>query len=351
MRIKSAGLTTAVLIATCLTSGYSYAQEPLSVYAWENTFTPSIQEKWALKTGQKVDITHFDNDDERNRLMLNSAHLPYDIVVLDNSAAHVFGQEGKLVKVSDLTNYNNNNSQWNKVCGDYAIPYSWGMLGVAYRTSEFKNSPTSWSILTSPPEKLQGHIGLIEDTVDTLLPSLLMLGIDPLTDSPEALRSAYAQLIENSSHILTFEYPTTYINSNNGEELHAAMVYSDAIYWMNTSDKKGDWAFFIPNEGSMLWVDCLAINTNSSQIESSKAFLNFLLEPEIAAENALHTMSATTNDKALTIMPRSYRENKTLFPSQEVISNAIIDGALSKKNISLRAKILRNLISHHEAKY
>lgn len=56
--------------------------------------------------------------------------------------------------------------------------------------------------------------------------------------------------------------------------------------------------YVIPSEGTLLFVDNLAIPARSSQATLAHAFIDFLLRPEIAARIANYTRYASANSAA-----------------------------------------------------
>ncbi|WP_117235928.1 polyamine ABC transporter substrate-binding protein [Vibrio maerlii] len=328
------------------------SEDPLRLYLWEDSLSQQAQTLWKEKDHPALRLDYFDNDDERNRLMLNSEELPFDIIVLDNVSATFYGSNGSLVKVNDLANYTNSHQRWNQACGEYAIPYFWGVLGIVYREQHFDTTPSSWNTIINPDPDLSGHIGLINDSIETLLPALMTNGHAPYTTSMPALKQAYQTTSSVTDDILTFEYSISFVRSHrDASKLHLAMSYSGDQYSLNEYEEIKDWQFVVPEEGTTIWVDCLAINKYSPHIKQARTFLNFILDEQVAAINALQVMAATTNLAAMQHLPASYTEDKTLFPSQDVLDKSFIDRALDKKNISLRAKIINSIVSIHEAKH
>lgn len=68
---------------------------------------------------------------------------------------------------------------------------------------------------------------------------------------------------------------------------------------MRASKAKPSLRYVIPEEGAALWVDYLAIPTSAGQTALSHAFIEFLLDPEIAALNANFLHFATPNRAAI----------------------------------------------------
>ncbi len=334
------------------TSSLAQTQETLNLFMWEGTLSEETQKGWEDRTGISLRMDYFDNDDERNQLMLRSQNLPFDIVVLDNVSANIFGDSGTLAKVDDLPNYANSSAQWNQACGPYAIPYFWGVVGLVYRSEYFETPPTSWKDLLLPDENNIGHIGLLNDTIETLLPALILEGSSPYTGSIEELKKAYHATSWLSRSVLTFEYPISYVRSaQDPNKLRLAMAYSGDHYALNAYEQNDNWKFALPKEGSVIWLDCLAINAHSPKVEQAKAFLNYLLDASVAAENALLVRAATTNKAAQQHLPDAFRKDETIFPSIESLKNSSLDSYIDKQNISQRAKIIYSIIQNHEIKH
>ncbi|MGF1755619.1 spermidine/putrescine ABC transporter substrate-binding protein [Vibrio makurazakiensis] len=346
---KTSIFITALLL---ISTAHLQAQDELKLYLWEDSLSPKIQAKIEKAYDTQLQLHYLDNDDERNKLMLNSRSLPFDIVVFDNVSANIYGEQGELVNLKDLPNRRHNEPRWDKVCGQYAVPYFWGTLGLVYRESKFSVPPSSWNQLLYPSDEIKGHIGLLEDSVETLIPALFSLGYSSHTSEPSELKEAFNILKSIQSNVLTYEYPISYVRSHpDSDDLHLAMAYSGDQYSLNQYLNEKDWKYVVPNEGTYIWVDCLAVSAHSKQTELAKKILNELMEPITAAANANEVMVATPNKSAMDLLPISYITDKTLFPSQEIIEKSVIDSDMSVNNINLRAKIINNIVTSHEAKY
>lgn len=206
---------------------YQASALELNVYLWEDTIAPSVVEAWHKKTGVSVNLFHFDNDDERSLLMLKSVQLPFDIMVLDNVSAFIFSRQNVFEDLTALPNRANNDPMWLQACGTHAVPYFWGSVGIAYRKSLFDKPPTQWSEVVDIAPAHRGRVGMLKDSVETLLPALYMLNASPITDSIDTLRQAYRLLDAANPHILTYEYVLSYVRSHpQTDNLHMAVSYS-----------------------------------------------------------------------------------------------------------------------------
>lgn len=325
--------------------------QELNIYLWEDTLSPRVIDVWNQTHDTPLHLYHFDNDDERSLLMLNSVQLPFDVVILDNVSAHIFSRQNEFEDLSELSGRDNNFPRWNQACGTHAIPYFWGYVGIAYRKSKVAAPPTHWSQLVNISDELKGHVGLIYDSVETLLPALYSLAYSPITDSLPELKEAYQVMEAATPKVLTYEYALSYVRSHTqNDDLFMALAYSGDHYALNRFFNNDDWAFTLPQGKPYIWIDCLAINSNSQQKAEARAFLEFLMRPDIAAMNAQDMQSATPNRAAMALLPQQDVHDSSLYLSDAQLDQAIIDHELSPRNLSVRAKIINNVIDLHEAK-
>lgn len=330
---------------------YQTSALELNLYLWEDTIAPNVVEAWQKQTGHTVRLYHFDNDDERSLLMLKSVQLPFDIIVLDNVSAVIFSRQNAFENLTDLANRNNNDLQWLQACGTNAIPYFWGSVGIVYRKSRFAQPPSQWNEVINIAPEHRGHVGMLKDSVETLLPALYMLKASPITESIDTLKKAYLLLESANSSILTYEYILSYVRSHpHIDNLHMAVAYSGDHYSLNRFFNQQDWEFIVPEGRPYLWVDCMAVNSSSPHIAEAKAFLDFLMQPEIAAINAQYIRAATPNYKARALLPNEHREDHSIYLPEPRLVEGIIDSELSAKNLSLRAKIISSVTHQYETK-
>ncbi len=344
------GSIISLMVMTAIFSSPAISSE-LNIYLWEDTLSPRVIEAWNKAHHTKINTYHFDNDDERSLLLLDGATLPFDIIVLDNVSAQLFSSQNLFEQLTHLKGLENNDTRWRKACGTQAIPYFWGYVGIAYRKSKVSPPPTQWKDLIDINENLKGHIGLLEDSVETLLPALYSMEKSPLTASVSELKSAYNKLKGSVPDVLTFEYALSYIRSHaNNNDLYMALSYSGDQFSLNRFFDNDDWDFALPEGTPYVWVDCLAINSHATNKQQARLFLEFLMKPEIAAMNALDIKAATPNKKAVKYLPNSYLQDSVIFLPDKLLSQSIVDSALSASNLSLRAKIINSVIEQHEAK-
>ena len=107
-------------------------------------------------------------------------------------------------------------------------------------------------------------------------------------------------------------------------------------------------AYVVPSEGPNLWFDNIVIPKTVGNKEGAYAFINFLLRPEIAAQNAKYVGYATPNKDALALLPEDITSDESFYPTEEAMSKMEVYENLGTdllglyNDFFLEAKIFRN---------
>ncbi|MCP4598812.1 spermidine/putrescine ABC transporter substrate-binding protein [Neptuniibacter sp.] len=341
------------LTVLSLVAPFQLNAETLNLLNWEAYLSEEIQHQWEQQSGNRIEIIYFDNDEKRDAILLNSKHNSIDIAVVDEVIAERFGKEGKLIKLTEenVPNLKHMGEFWRYRCGNYAMPYLWGTLGIVYRSDIVATPPTSWNDLLNPSEQLRGHIGMMDDYTDMLAPALFLHQHELNTEDPKAFKQAFASLKNQLPHVLTYDYVITFLqNSPNADELHMALAYGGDQYTINElQNSKGLWKYVIPAEGTVLWVDCLAITASSEHQQEALNLINYLNKPAIAAKNAEDLYYATPNDAATKLLSEEFRNDSEIFPEHKILRRSGLYEVLSNENIRQRLRITNAIINIHES--
>ncbi|PRQ09576.1 polyamine ABC transporter substrate-binding protein [Enhygromyxa salina] len=196
--------------------------------------------------------------------------------------------------------------------GAYAVPYLWGTTGIGYDADRV-DPPTSWNALFDP--RYAGRISVIDSKGDVMDQALLAsgLGINS-TDKPAIREQVWPRLREQKRLLRAYD-------SNPA----AALITGDTwIAQIDSGDlfraqsQRPSLRYVIPDEGAALWIDYLAIPAKAANPELALAFIEFLLDPEIAALNANTLRFATPNATALTQGSITDAGDPQLYPPADV---------------------------------
>lgn len=339
----------AIMALTLLWASHG-AAAPLKFLNWEDYLAPQVIELWQKQSGHLIEQLYIDDDEKRDMVLVNAKSQGIDLAVVDEISAKALGRKGELLDLSSLNSRKHIAPTWLRRCGTHAVPYFWGTIGIAYRSDKIPR-PSSWRDLLEPKETLKGHISMLSDYQDTLSPALILLGHSANTGEREALSQAYQLLVAQADSILTYEYPITFLQySPRASELHMALVYSGDEYTMNELAKSGElWRYTIPEEGTAVWVDCLAVSAHSKHADAALAFIDFVLQPQVAALNAKELGVATPNQSALSLLPQEITEDSNLYPKASMLQKSHFYEELDQKNLLLRQRITSALERNHDS--
>jgi len=77
--------------------------------------------------------------------------------------------------------------------------------------------------------------------------------------------------------------------------------------------------YIVPSEGSQFWEDDWAIAVDARNPELAHTFLNFVMRPEVAAQEARYTRYATGNRSALALLDDEMRNDPSTYPPEDVL--------------------------------
>ncbi len=87
-----------------------------------------------------------------------------------------------------------------------------------------------------------------------------------------------------------------------------------------------------------MWIDVLAIPTGAQHPDEARAFINFLLRPEIISTVTDWTGAVNPNSLAADFVDDD-KTDQTIFPSAESRARLFLDQPLTPETAALRARI------------
>lgn len=346
-------LRTALCLAACLAGSTGNAQT-LNILTWEAEFADATIAQFEELRGVTVERIYFDQEEVRNTILLSSEVSDIDIVTLDPNTAALIGARDTFVPIDryhNTENFRHFDPEKAQLCGPYATPFLWGTMGILYRKDRVSEAPTSWRDLMQPGPELVGHIGWVEEYVDTLAPALILRQQSPTSDDEVLLKEVFDEMKALLPAILTFDYAISFMSeSPKADELYMALGYSGDQQEMNLLGHTDQWEYVVPEEGSMIWSECLAVLKHSDKQQQAMDFINFMNTPEVAAANSEAAFVASSNAAAVPLQSEAFRNNPIFTLSPEQLAKLSHYGpTLSVRNILLRDRITSTLVELHES--
>lgn len=195
----------------------------------------------------------------------------------------------------------------------YSIPYFWGTLGIAYNPTLLDGQTfESWDNLWDP--SLEQETVLVDSAREVIGMGLNSLGYSLNSTNVKELREATDKLKTLSPNIkAVIGDEVTQMMMNN--EAAVSLIWSGQAADMMSENE--DITYVVPEEGSNLWFDNIVIPKTVKNIDGAYEFINFMLRPEVAAQNADYVGYSTPNKEALDFLDDEVTSDERYYPDEE----------------------------------
>lgn len=290
----------------------SQLTDELYIFNWSEYLDPALVDQFETEFGVEIIEDFFDtNEDMLTRLRTGSSG--YDIAVPSDYAVQIMIQEGLVAPLNKelLSNMQHldatNLDLYFDPGNTYSIPYFWGTTGIAYNEQFFDEPPDSYAYLFAPEhlQAINGRFSMLNDPRDTPGAALLYLDASVNTTDAQVLEEVEALLMAQKPFLTA--YDSTSVNLRLAtEEIIIAQSWSGmaATAYAGIEDKPGNpnIAYLIPQEGGIIWQDNLVILAESQNQYTAHAFINYMMCPQIAAQNTDYVLYLTPNTAAAPLL-------------------------------------------------
>lgn len=342
-------LAGALLLAAC--TGDRGATDPaastepreLYVYNWSDYIAEDTVARFQAETGIKVVYDVYDGNEILEAKLMAGAS-GYDLVF---PSARPFadrhlraGLYAPLDKAS-LANLGNLDPDLLAGLQDidpenrHVLPYMWGTTGLGINVGKVREllgeavELDSWDLLFKPEyaEKLAAcGISVLDDEQEAFAAALLWQGRDANAhgwDETELVQKTYAAI---RPHIRYF-HSSRYIDDLANGELCLAMGYSGDV--LQAADRAAEadngveLVYLIPKEGALRWIDVMAIPKDAPHKGNAHRFIDFLLQPDVAAAISNHVAYATPVLAAKPMVDPDIAGDPGIYPTAEVAAKLV----------------------------
>jgi putrescine transport system substrate-binding protein len=129
-------------------------------------------------------------------------------------------------------------------------------------------------------------------------------------------------LIKVKSSIKKF-HSSEYINALANGDICLALAWAgDSFQARNRAREANNGVeidFIIPREGALMSMDALAILKDAPHVNEAYAFIDYMMRPEVAAQNTNVTNYANSIPASQPFIDKTVLENKAIYPTEEVM--------------------------------
>ncbi len=313
-------LIAAACLLTVLTACGKPGSKVVNIYIWTNYLPQEVVTEFERRTGIHANVDTYDSN-EAVLEKLQSGVADYDVVVPSDYTVKILAPQGLVQPLdhSRLPHLANLDPRFLDQKYDprngHSVPYLWGTTGIGYDKTKIQEPVDSWAALFDP--RHAGRILMLDDVREAFGAALKLMGRSINERDPAILRQAAGKLKQQKPLVRTY-------NSSDFANLLAAGDVDVAQGWNGemaeaVANSKGRLAYVVPKEGGTLWIDNLAIPKGARNLDAAYAFLDFVMEPEIAAKIVNHVHYAGANRAALPLIDPKVKNDPSIYPPQEVL--------------------------------
>jgi spermidine/putrescine transport system substrate-binding protein len=297
--------------------------KPVTVFMYSEYIDPAIPEQFEKATGMPLQIEVYEAQEDMLAKLQTGGTDQYDVIVASDLIIRQMVAL-KLVQPLDhklVPNAANVAPEFLNPAFDpgnaYSFPYLWGTIGILYDTSKVPSGgAASWKWVLDQAAQ-PGPFVLLDEARSMLACALLGVGKPIGTRKPDEIKAAADALIaaKHSPKCLGFDGGVGGKNKVLAGEAALAVVFNgDAV---RAIDEKPTLAYAIPSEGSNIWVDVMLITAKAPNKAGAHAFINYILDGKVGAQNAQFIRYATPNQASLALLKPEDRANPGIYPTAE----------------------------------
>ena len=308
-KILSMALAALLLVGTlggCSSSGGENGK--LVLYTWENMFPQEVLDGFTQETGISVTYSNFDTDETMLARLEAAEGGDYDLVIADDYIIETAIQEGLVQELdtSKLENYGSINPVYQ---GQFYDPSAVDV--------EIKGYADLWDA------SLEDNLGIIDNFRVVNGMALKVLGESYNTEDTAAIEAAGDKLLELAPNIRLIKDQNTQDDLLSGE-VGAAVLYTSQATMAKMANP--DLEVVFPEEGIGFGIMAQFIPANAPNAENAYKFIDYILQPEVAAQCFEYIGYYCTNLDAEEYISEEYRDFLTLpadidASSMEMIEN------------------------------
>ncbi|HAU0004419.1 TPA: spermidine/putrescine ABC transporter substrate-binding protein [Legionella pneumophila] len=313
-----------------------FSNPVVNVYAWGGEIPKKVIHQFEQESGIKVNFSTYDSNETMYAKLRASQKTIYDVILPSAYFVERMQKQGmlQLLDHKQLSNLHNLDEQFVKNDYDpgnrYSIPIIWGATGIFFNHNSVSNPPKNWQGLWD--KKWRNQLMLLDDSREIFAIALMSLGFDPNDTNPNHIKAAYEHLLQLVPNIKLFA----------SDSIQAIMIDEDAFIgsaWNGdafkayTENKAIE--FIYPQDGFVIWVDCLAIPKNPPRLKEAYQFINFILKPETSAQIALKEGHAITNAAGRALLPLPIKNNPVVYPPDKILRKGYFQRDIGEETLAL----------------
>ncbi len=323
----------------------SATDKVLNVYNWSDYIQPAVIAGFEKETGIHVNYDVYDSNEILETKLL-TGHTNYDIVApsgafLERQLKADIYQKLDKSQLPNLKNVDPDIARGTALYdpgNQYAIDYMWITSGVGYNAAEVKarmpDAPLdSWRMIFDPAvvsKFADCGVSILDAPSEVLATALIYIGRNGNSNSVEDLKAG-EQVLRAIRPYVRFVDSSRYIDNLANGDVCLVMGWSGDIKQAHDraaeANKGINVMYSIPREGAIVNFDVMAIPADAPHVKNAHLFLDYLLRPDVAAQNSNFIKYANAVSPSLQPLEPSVRNDQGVFPPPEVRARLVAERA------------------------
>lgn len=346
-KVLTAGAASLVSPLVCPSIVRAAPSGTVYVESWGGSYADAVKayllEPFKKATGIDYKHTFFSNNSEQ-LAKLKTGKSRVDMTFLSNDYVTRGARDKALqsINLSRVPNYKDlyKNFQYPIFDPDksatYCCSFFYSDTAIAYNEKNFPKPPDSWEELWSTKHKGRVIVDGSSSGIVSIAAILTGQNVNDITD----LDIIEKKLMQLKPNLLKW-----WTSGAEATELFATGEAVIGGFWrgrVNNLRKEGHPIGYVqPKEGTVGWVDTMAIPSTAENVEAALALINFALEAEIQKKFVLEGITYAPTNSKVSLNPE---QKKFLGATEEILSRTtFIDPLYSIKNIGNWTELLNRV--------
>lgn len=327
------------ILATTALSLFAFgaqAQQVVNVYNWSDYIAEDTLANFTAATGITVNYDVYDSNDTLEARMLAGSS-GFDVVVPtgDFLQRQIGAGVYQPLNRDLLPNLANMDPALMALAAAFdegnahSVVYLWGTTGIGFNRAAVAErmgadyEVNSWDILFNPETAAKFAdcgIAWLDSHTEILPAGLRYIGREPVTTSEEDFNAA-AEMLQQVRPFVRYFHSSQYISDLANGEICLAIGWSgDILQAAARAEEAGNGVevgYAIPNEGAHLWFDLFAIPVDAPNPEAAHAFINYMMDAQVAANNTNYVAYPNANAASTALIDEAILNDPTIYPTEE----------------------------------
>jgi putrescine transport system substrate-binding protein len=297
-------------------SGNRRNERLLNIYNWSDYIDDRTIPLFQALTNLRVNYDVYSSNEDLLARM-RSGPTDYDIIVPTNNFIPTYMKLDLIEPLRqdlmpNLTNLDKEFVETDYDPGNrYTVPWQWGTTGIGFNRKRAGDEVDSWAAVFEPSSAMGGHVTLLREVTDLIGCALIYLGRSP-NSIDDADLADVVKLVRSIKPKLKGFTTDTYIDELAASETWLAQGWSGDVF--QAQDQNEDVSYVIPKEGSLRFVDVMAVPKGAPHPGNAARFMNYVLHPKVQARISSYVSYGTPVSLAKPLLPPDQTKDPAIYP-------------------------------------